>query len=1180
MQRIIPYITLVTVLLIGALFVAMDTGQSDATVTDLKFAPISAVSAAMTSSPIQVRTINQLGIDPTDAASASVSVLAQTTQTLAYLSYGGVSIIDINTKANEGYLVSSNAIFMATTPDGAFLYVVENGANTVGVFDTATKTKVATVSVGTQPIDIAITPDGAYAYVTNRHGNSVSVIQTSNNSVISTVTVGSSPFGVAITPNGQFAYVTNEQTDSVSVISTASNSVVGTITSPDIDSPTQVAFTPNGAFAYVTNFNSGVAVIQTSDNSVVTNVTAGTSPFGIAVTPDGNFAYVSNYFSNDVSVIQTSDNSVVATIPTTSGGTWLRDVGITPDGQFAYVAVQTSSKTEVISTATYTVVDTIAGGGYGIAFANMTGSSEPVALTSRGPAANGVGVVPSANISATFDTPIDAGSVTTRTFTVRSSQRGLYTHAATVVSNTVTLNPSPDFFTGEKVSVVGSAGVLGTEGQALTPTQWSFTAGPVTNRCVAGFTDIGAALTNIDFGSVAWADYDGDGDLDILLSGRTATDNSDATLIYRNDGGGVFTDIGAGLLGLKWGSVAWGDYDNDGDPDVLVTGSEGATNTNNSTPVTRLYRNDGGSFTQVNSGLGNYWQHSDAQFGDYDNDGDLDIVLAGRGSEARIYRNDGNDSFTNINAGLPTFWGASLDWGDYDNDGDLDLLVTGELAGTGTFISRVYRNDSGAFTDINAGLTGVKRGDARWGDYDNDGYVDILLTGETVVFAAGYTAKIYRNVNGSSFSDINASLTGVLNSSVDWGDYDNDGDLDVLWAGAGSNVLAGVHRNDGGGTFTNINAGLQGVNYAGVAWGDYDNDGDLDILLTGFVPGPGPTTRIYRNDDCASGGSIDTSKYYRLQTKFLEAENKCLEGNRLDPNSVLSGAAFMDTCQDVTGQFWKFVDAGNGYYRLQTKFLEAENRCLEGNRLDPNSVLGGAAFMDTCKDVTGQLWKVADAGEGYHRMQTKFLEAENKCLEGNRLDPNSVLSGAAFMDDCQDVLGQLWKFVDAKPADGNGDGIPDNQQANVETITSNTGNYVTLAASTGVTLTNVQAISPTVAPPPNVAVPQGLIGFDAQGLGVGGSLTMTVIVRTGPVATSYWKYGPTLDNSADHWYEFTYDPATNTGAKINGRTITLYFVDGARGDSDLQANGTITDPGGPAGIVLHEFLYLPLVQGQ
>ncbi|MGB1257566.1 MAG: RICIN domain-containing protein [Thiolinea sp.] len=153
------------------------------------------------------------------------------------------------------------------------------------------------------------------------------------------------------------------------------------------------------------------------------------------------------------------------------------------------------------------------------------------------------------------------------------------------------------------------------------------------------------------------------------------------------------------------------------------------------------------------------------------------------------------------------------------------------------------------------------------------------------------------------------------------------------------------------------------------------------------------------------------SGYYKFQTMFLEKENKCLEGNKLAAGSTLGGAAFMDNCQNVSGQLWKFVPAGNGYYRLQTMFLEKENKCLEGNKVGSGSTLGGAAFMDNCQNVSGQLWKPVATGNGYYRLKTMFLEPENKCLEGNKFTPSSTLKGAAFMDNCQNVSGQLWKFV-------------------------------------------------------------------------------------------------------------------------------------------------------------------------
>ena len=347
------------------------------------------------------------------------------------------------------------------------------------------------------------------------------------------------------------------------------------------------------------------------------------------------------------------------------------------------------------------------------------------------------------------------------------------------------------------------------------------------------FTDINAGLPGVKFSSASWGDFDNDGDLDILITGNYS---SGYLGIFRNDEG-VFL-YAMWFPSVEKGSVSLGDYDNDGYLDILMTGSYGS-------PISKIYRNTGPwTITEINAGLTGVYLSSVA-WGDYDNDGDLDILLTGEsdgGRISKIYRND-SGIFIEINAGLTAVYGSSVAWGDYDNDGDLDILLTG--IGDGGAISKIYRNDSGTFIDINAGLTGVYSGSVAWGDYDNDGDLDILLTGALSIFTR--ISEIYRNDSGI-FTNINAGLTGVSSGSVVWGDYDNDGDLDILLTGA-LNTYAGIseiYRNDSG-IFTNINAGLTGVFSSSVAWGDYDNDGDLDILLTGDSDG-GIISKIYRND--------------------------------------------------------------------------------------------------------------------------------------------------------------------------------------------------------------------------------------------------------------------------------------------------------------------------------------------
>ncbi|MDY6836184.1 MAG: leucine-rich repeat domain-containing protein, partial [Chloroflexota bacterium] len=148
--------------------------------------------------------------------------------------------------------------------------------------------------------------------------------------------------------------------------------------------------------------------------------------------------------------------------------------------------------------------------------------------------------------------------------------------------------------------------------------------------------------------------------------------------------------------------------------------------------------------------------------------------------------------------------------------------------------------------------------------------------------------------------------------------------------------------------------------------------------------------------------------------------------------------------------------------------------------------------------------------------------------------------------------------------DGNKDGIPDGNQDNVISIHSSDGiNYVTFVCDDRKPGFNVAAIdnpSPDDMPK-NTRFPYGFFNISLGPVEVGGHITVTIYLSEGTTVDTYWKYGPTPDNTVPHWYEFLYDG--ETGAQINGNVITLHFVDGKRGDKDLQANGIIQDPGAP-----------------
>ncbi|HEY5911055.1 MAG TPA: VCBS repeat-containing protein, partial [Verrucomicrobiae bacterium] len=336
------------------------------------------------------------------------------------------------------------------------------------------------------------------------------------------------------------------------------------------------------------------------------------------------------------------------------------------------------------------------------------------------------------------------------------------------------------------------------------------------------FTDITPAAFGTNIFNPEWADYDNDNDLDLYLAGS----------IYRNDGNLTFVKVAELAEGAPHG-VAWGDYDRDGDLDLAIAGDGFA----------RIYRNDGGDvFTDINAGLTGVPGPSLA-WGDYDNNGRLDLLLSGDYSTV-LYHNNGDSTFTvAAGTGLPAVAGPFV-WGDYDNDGWLDLL--------GGVPPEVYHNNhDGTFRPAGAGLLNLGGRSAAWGDYDNDGDLDVLLTGPSF---PSYILKAYRNNGDGTFIDLNLTLQGTAFGDAHWVDFNNDGFSDIFVSGCSVSYcdasIAGLYRNNGLGSFVDANVGLSLARYAPsmAAWGDFDGDGDLDLLLD----------HLYRNN-CGTSNSPPTA---------------------------------------------------------------------------------------------------------------------------------------------------------------------------------------------------------------------------------------------------------------------------------------------------------------------------------
>lgn len=310
--------------------------------------------------------------------------------------------------------------------------------------------------------------------------------------------------------------------------------------------------------------------------------------------------------------------------------------------------------------------------------------------------------------------------------------------------------------------------------------------------------------------AAASADYDGDGDLDLVVFGYYVVYNVsvvDRLVLLRNDGAASATawdfsyvEVPVGTLTAGASDLAWGDVDGDGDQD-LVVGSDDQT---------VLYRNDAGTLAPTDTVLPGYWEdNSQADFdlrsiswADYDNDGDLDLLLPSIWddqtftSRTALMRNDGADgsggwTFTEVETDFGPSDHVQSSWADFDGDLDLDLLLVHLSPLTETGFVRRFRNDGGGVFVGEAILDtlSVEHGEAQWGDYDDDGDLDILVAGNVREVDGTYDTvlRLYRN-DAETWVPVEliecVPCEGWFDlSAATWADYDSDGDIDILLAG-------------------------------------------------------------------------------------------------------------------------------------------------------------------------------------------------------------------------------------------------------------------------------------------------------------------------------------------------------------------------------------------------------------
>lgn len=399
--------------------------------------------------------------------------------------------------------------------------------------------------------------------------------------------------------------------------------------------------------------------------------------------------------------------------------------------------------------------------------------------------------------------------------------------------------------------------------------------------------------------------------------------------LHAADAGGLLLKVTSGDVAnssAQSHGVAWGDYDGDGRTDLIVA---------NVGPAPLLFHNQAdGPLIRVTTGdLPNQGTWSTfAAWADYDNDGHLDLLLSRNGAPHQVWQGHADGSLTlNTTSGLTATEGQIYGgaWVDYDNDGWVDIYLTSAFAPSALF----HNNQNGTFTRVYPeGMAGdiLPTVGCAWGDYDNDGLPDLFLA------EGGFSAfnVLYHNLGGGRFERVLDSFFADYPGSFTccaWGDYDNDGYLDLVVArrGAGGNLLFHNNRN---GTFTfEFDSAIvtESMNANGCAWADVDNDGFLDLLVSNWQ---GPANALFLNN---GNGTFTRAKSGPIATTAGE----CIGAAWAD----YDGNGFPDLCvANYGGANLLFRNQGNANHWIKIRLQGAtSNRSAIGARIRVKAMIDG-----------------------------------------------------------------------------------------------------------------------------------------------------------------------------------------------------------------------------------------------
>ena len=358
---------------------------------------------------------------------------------------------------------------------------------------------------------------------------------------------------------------------------------------------------------------------------------------------------------------------------------------------------------------------------------------------------------------------------------------------------------------------------------------------------------------------------------------------------------------------------AWGDIDSDGDMDLAVMGNANEI-------FLQIYKNNNGTFSELldrNSAPQVY--RGTVKFADVDNDGDIDLFVSGQKTTnttnigSFLFKNNGTGNFTSAElvSIIPTREGDAA-FGDHDNDGDLDLALSG-IDATGKSICKLYNNTGNGvfnqemrFFNFTSGPTNISYADIAWVDYDNDGDQDLIYT--------GVTNQIYGGVVRNTL--INDSLTSAQGNTVlfndfsvkdanfDLADLNGDGNVDIVLSGTGgTKIIYNQNIRSISSNLSNISLFIDSTS-GKVKLADYDNDGDIDILFAGTDQLANPRTIFYINS--GDGRNFMKKTYEIIPNLDMAGFSWADYDNDKDLDLVISGQKPTSQGGNVISEIYSF----------------------------------------------------------------------------------------------------------------------------------------------------------------------------------------------------------------------------------------------------------------------------------